>query len=137
VKSKHILMAGRAVAFVIAIIMTQYFFTSDAVRSDNAFLVPDLLLVAFLLTASLLPQRAAVPALLFAFGWETGVFTTSLFTYIVRDEFAEGANHLALILPSLLMAILLAHRVIKQAGTPERAATERVAAERVTQRVAN
>jgi hypothetical protein len=126
VTNRTILTAARIVAFVISVVMIIYFPTSDAIRSDNPFLVPDLLLAAFLLTSALLPRRAAVPALIFSFGWDTAVFTTSLFTYIVRDEFAEGANHLALILPSLVMAILLGRGVYK-ADTSERGDMRRVA----------
>ena len=99
--------AARCVALAITLVMIWYFITSDAIRSDNPFLVPDLLLTAFLLAAGLLPAGIARPALVFAFGWTSAVLTVSLFTYIVRDEFSQGANHLAMIIPSLAMAAIL------------------------------
>jgi len=127
VKSRYILPAARFVALAIVAVMVLYFATAGVIRSDNPFLVPDALLTVLLLTAALLPQRAAVPALIFAFGWDTAVYSTSLCTYAVRGEFAEGANHFALILPSLAMAVLLAHGLAKQPGTGERGTAGRAA----------
>jgi hypothetical protein len=113
VNNRRILMAARGVALVISVVMIYYFATAGVIRSDNPFLVPDALLTVFLLTAALLPRRLAAPGLIFAFGWDTAVYTTSLCTYAVRGEFAEGTDHIALILPSLAMALLLIQGVSK------------------------
>lgn len=95
---------SRGVALVVVLVMIWYFVTTDAIRSENPFLVPDALLTVLLLTAALLPRRLAVPALIFAFAWASAVYTVSLCTYAVRGAFAEGANHLALIIPMVLAA---------------------------------
>ncbi|MDW5330048.1 hypothetical protein [Plantactinospora sp. KLBMP9567] len=96
---------ARGAAAALTVAMVWYFATSDALRSDNPFLVPDLLVMVFALGSSLLPRRAAVPAMIFTFGWAAGVFTTSLFHYVVRGEFP--VDHIFLILPSVVMAVLL------------------------------
>jgi hypothetical protein len=106
--------AARVVAIVIAAVMVHYLLTSDAVRAGNPFLVPDALLTVLLLTSALLPRRLAVPAMIFAFAWAAAVLTVSLCTYIVRGAFADGADHLALILPSVAMAGLLARTVSRR-----------------------
>lgn len=102
---------ARLLALAIVALMTWYFLTTDAVRWDNAFFVPDALLILFLLVSALLPYRVARFALIFAFAWAAAVYTVSLFTYVVRGDFLEGANHLALILPGVLMAVLLAYDI--------------------------
>lgn len=112
-------MVARCVALSIVLLMVWYFITSDAIRSDNAFLVPDALLTVLLFTSAVLPHRIAVPALIFSFAWAAAVYTTSLCSYAVRGQFAEGANHLALIIPSVVMAMLLARCVNWQTGTNE------------------
>jgi hypothetical protein len=99
--------AARCVAAAIVLVMIYYFVTSDAIRAGNPFLVPDLLLTVLLAIAALLPRRLAVPSLIFAFAWSAAVFTVSLSTYAVRGEFAAGANHLALIIPAVAMAVVL------------------------------
>lgn len=96
---------ARGVAAALTLVMIYYFWTSDAIRSGNPFLVPDLLLTLFALASLLLPRRVAVPAMIFAFAWAAGVLTVSLFTHLVRDEFP--VDHLFLILPSIAMAALL------------------------------
>ncbi|MEO3814600.1 hypothetical protein ABGB17_36865 [Sphaerisporangium sp. B11E5] len=113
---------ARYVALTLTAVMIWYFLTSDAVRAGNPFLVPDLLLTAFLLISAVLPHRLAAPALLFAFPWAAAVWTVSLFTYITRDAFWDGADHLALILPSLALTYLLSprspgNRLSESAGT--------------------
>ncbi|MGH3465101.1 MAG: hypothetical protein ACRDP9_26840 [Kribbellaceae bacterium] len=108
--------AARCVALAIVLVMVFYFLTSDAIRSGNPFLVPDALLAVFLLTAAVLPRRWAVPALIFALAWAAAVFTVSLCTYIVRGEFADGADHIALIVPCVAMAAWLAYGVGQPGG---------------------
>jgi hypothetical protein len=99
---------ARVVAVALVLVMAYYFATSNAIRSGNAFLVPDALLTVFLLAAAVLPSRWAGPALIFALAWAAAVWTVSLCTYAVRGEFADGANHLALILPAVAAAAFLA-----------------------------
>ncbi|GIG91105.1 hypothetical protein [Plantactinospora endophytica] len=96
---------ARGTAALLTVVMVWYFATSGAVRSDNLFLVPDLLVTVFALGSSLLPRRVAVPAMLFAYAWAAAVFTTSLFSYVVRGEFP--VDHVFLILPSVVLAVLL------------------------------
>ena len=98
---------ARVVAILLALVMIWYFVTSNAIRSDNPFLVPDALLTAFLIAAAVVPRPWAAPVFIFAFAWAAAVWTTSLCTYAVRGEFAQGANHLALITPAVLTAVLL------------------------------
>ncbi|MBM7785884.1 hypothetical protein [Tenggerimyces flavus] len=96
---------ARVVAILLALVMIWYFVTSNAIRSDNPFLVPDALLTVLLVVAVVVPRP---PLLIFAFAWAAAVWTTSLCTYAVRGEFWQGANHLALITPAVVAAVLLA-----------------------------
>ncbi|ROT26790.1 hypothetical protein [Micromonospora sp. HM5-17] len=105
-------LVARLVAAAIAVVMVHYFATSNAIRADNPFLVPDAFILLSVLVSPLLPRRAAVPAMIFAFGWSAGVLTVSLFTYVVRDEFPVG--HLFLIGPCLILAALLGRVVARQ-----------------------
>ncbi|MGX7676935.1 hypothetical protein [Plantactinospora sp. DSM 117369] len=109
---------ARGAAAALTVVMVWYFATSDALRSDNPFLVPDLLVLVFALGSSLLPRRAAVPVMIFTFGWAAGVFTTSLFHYVVRGEFP--VDHIFLILPALVMAVLLGRLAAGRVPVPER-----------------
>lgn len=105
---------GRVVALAIVAVMIVYFVTSDALRWDNAFLVPDLLLTVFLLVAAVLPSRLAGPALVFATTWAAAVYAVSLSTYAVRGEFADGAIHLALIMPLLIVALWISMGLVRR-----------------------
>jgi hypothetical protein len=105
---------ARGVGVAMALVMIHYFATTDAIRSGNAFLVPDLVLTVFVLVSALLPGRLAVPAMIFAFGWASAVYSVSLATYTVRGDFADGADHLALILPSLVMVGFLVRQVAER-----------------------
>jgi hypothetical protein len=129
VNSRHVLTAARGVALAIVVVMIFYFATADVIRSDNPFLVPDALLTAFLLAAALSPRRIAAAALIFAFTWDIAVYTTSLSNHAVRGTFTGALDHFALIVPSLVMAVLLAHGIVKTTSTsPEgNADTERAA----------
>jgi hypothetical protein len=104
--------AARFVAIAIVLVMVWYFATRDVIRSDNPFWVPDALLGVLLLTAAVLPRRLAAPSLIFAFGFASAVFSVSLSTYVVRGAFADGANHIALIAPMLVMAAWLLRTVM-------------------------
>jgi hypothetical protein len=105
---------ARVVAILLALVMIWYFVTSNAIRADNPFLVPDALLTVLLLAATVTPRPWAAPVFIFGFAWAAAVWTTSLCTYAVRGEFAQGANHLALIAPCVVMAVLLAVAITAQ-----------------------
>lgn len=100
---------ARCVAVVMSLVMTNYLLTDAVHRDDNPFLVPDVLVAVLLGGSASLPRRLAAPAMLFAFAWTAGVITVSLFSYVVRGEFAVG--NLALILVSVAMAVPLAYRL--------------------------
>lgn len=98
-------LVARLAAAAIVVVMVHYFLTSNAIRADNPFLVPDAFILLFTLVAPLLPRRAAIPAMIFAFAWAAAVLTVSFFTYAVRDVLR--VDHLFLIVPSLILAALL------------------------------
>ncbi|MER5651198.1 hypothetical protein [Streptosporangium sp. NPDC002524] len=109
---------------VLTVVMIYYFVTSDAIRPGNPFLVPDLVLTVLLPASATLRGRLAVPAMIFAFAWAAAVWTVSLCTYITRGAFPDGANHIPLILSSVVAAGLLAISVNSRtrAHEPERPA---------------
>lgn len=99
--------AGRVVAVFLSVTTFVYLFVHDSWRSDNIFLVPDLVVCTALLAGAALPvPRIAVPVMMIGFGLAAGVFATSVASYAVRDEF--GAASLLGALASLAMAALLA-----------------------------
>jgi hypothetical protein len=125
------LRTARAVAVILATVMISYLVASGAIRVDNPFLVPDLLLSALLLVTACLPARWAPQALLFAFGLATGVWTTSLSHYAVRGELVDGLDHLPLIAACVIQSSFLARRLLHgPAGvlSDPAAATERTTA---------
>jgi hypothetical protein len=63
-----------------------FLFVSDGWRSDNAFLVPDLILCAGLVIAALLRGPVAAPALILTLGLAAGVLTTSVSSAAVDGE---------------------------------------------------
>jgi hypothetical protein len=101
---------ARCGAVVTGLIMLGYLVTrSPVIRFDSAFFVPDALLTVLLLVLAPMPRRWAVPALLFAFAWTAGIITVSLFTYVVRGEFAWG--NFALVMSTLVLAGVLMREV--------------------------
>ncbi|HEX6681209.1 MAG TPA: hypothetical protein VF062_00325 [Candidatus Limnocylindrales bacterium] len=100
---------ARTGAAAIVLVMVYYFATSDAIRADNPFLVPDAVLTVLLAVTSLLPRPIALPGMAFGFAWSAAVFTVSLFTYVVRGELP--ATHIVLITCCLALAILLLRRL--------------------------
>jgi hypothetical protein len=99
---------GRVVAVGISVSTFVFLFLHDSWRSDNLFLVPDLVLTAALLVAALLPDRIAVRAMTITLGFSAGVFATSVASYAVRDEF--GAASLLGTAGCIVMAVLLTRR---------------------------
>ncbi|WP_436763478.1 hypothetical protein [Streptosporangium sp. V21-05] len=104
---------------VLTTVMIYYFVTSDAIRAGNPFLVPDLVLTVLLPVSATPRGRLAVPAMVFALAWAAAVWTVSLCTYITRGAFADGANHIPLILSSVVAAGLLAISVNPRTRAPE------------------
>jgi hypothetical protein len=77
---------ARWLAIAIGLLTAVNLPAGGAIRADNMFLVPDLLVAAALLVAALLPRAVRATALLFAFGPAAGVFTVAAFSYVVRGE---------------------------------------------------
>ena len=59
-------------------------------------------------------------ALIFAFGFSSGVLTTSLMHYVARGEFVDGADHLAMILPAVGLSVALMVSVTRREAEAER-----------------
>ncbi|GAA0919611.1 hypothetical protein [Nonomuraea longicatena] len=101
-----VIVIARCVALLMCAIMTVYLAVDGAHRPGNPFLVPDVAVAVLLGVGAVLPKRAAVPAMLFAFAWTAGVITVSYFTQAVRGEHAW--DNLALVAAALAMAVALA-----------------------------
>ncbi len=99
---------ARWLIVALTVTMIYYFVTSNAMRPGNPFPVPDMILTVLLPASAAFRGRLAVPAMMFALAWSAAVWTGSLCTSITRGAFADGANHLALIVPSVVAAGLLA-----------------------------
>ncbi|WP_129789378.1 hypothetical protein [Promicromonospora panici] len=112
---------ARVVAVLLATVMIVFLVVSGAIRPDNAFLVPDLLLSVLLLIAASLPSRWAATVLLFAFGLAVGVWTASLSHYAVRGELVDGLDHLPLIAACVIQSLFLVRLIGRErSGTLER-----------------
>ena len=74
---------GRIAAVALSVSTFVFLFLHDSWRSDNLFLVPDLVLCLLLLVAAALPAKLARPALLGAFAFASGVLATSVASYAV------------------------------------------------------
>lgn len=100
-----VLGAARVMAAVVGVGLFVFLFLHDSWRSDNLFLVPDLLLSALLVAAAVVPARHARLALMFAFGMGTGVIATSVSSYAVRGELglASLVGALACVVTALVL----------------------------------
>ncbi|MGW4842988.1 hypothetical protein [Nocardia brasiliensis] len=78
--------ASRATAFLSSATTFGVLFVADSWRSDNPFLIPDLLLCGLLVFAASLPGTRAMPALLFIFGSATGIFMVATAQRIIDAE---------------------------------------------------
>jgi hypothetical protein len=78
-----VITLGRVAAVALSVSTFVFLFLHDSWRSDNLFLVPDLLLCLLLLVAAALPAKLAGPALLGAFAFASGVLATSVSSYAV------------------------------------------------------
>jgi hypothetical protein len=99
---------GRAFAVLISVSTFAFLFINDSWRSDNLFLVPDLILCALLLVAAALPGPYAAPALGFVLAMCTGVFTASVSSYAVRGELG-AASLLGVVACAVVTALLQRH----------------------------
>lgn len=114
----NLITVGRAVAAGIGLSTFAFLFLHDSWRSDNLFLVPDLVVIIALLVSAALPARFAVRAMVISLSLAAGVFATSVASYAVRDEF--GGASLAGAVGTLLMAGLLARRTSLVSADPRR-----------------
>jgi hypothetical protein len=103
-----LLGVGRVAAVALSVSTFVFLFLHDSWRSDNQFLVPDLILCAALLVAAGLPATWAVATLPTVFGFAGGVFAVSVASYAVRDE--VGLPSLLGAVGAVVMALLLARR---------------------------
>ena len=71
---------ARVVALVLSASTFVFLFLHDNWRTENLFLVPDLLLCAGLALAAVIPGDRAAPYLISAFGYAAGVLATSVFS---------------------------------------------------------
>ncbi|WP_196073457.1 hypothetical protein [Nakamurella alba] len=91
------LLVARVAAVLVAVGTFAFLFLNDSLRSDNAFLVPDLVLCAGLVVGALLPAATARPVLVIGFAFAAGVLGTSAANDIVRDAFSPIALGAALV----------------------------------------
>ena len=101
--------AGRTVAAVLGIGTGVNILTSGmAVQpAPSLFLVPDLLVVALLLTGAATPSARATPVLLAAFGVAVGVFTTAVMSYALRGAVGWGVLAFDLVAAAAATALVL------------------------------
>ncbi|RZS45056.1 hypothetical protein EV193_101940 [Herbihabitans rhizosphaerae] len=97
---------GRVSALVLSGGTFAFLFVNNSWRSDNLFLVPDLILCAVLVAAALTPRPRVQRALLFAFGLTAGVLMTSVASYAVDGRL--GVASLIGAVLSVVAAALLA-----------------------------
>ncbi|WP_159037032.1 hypothetical protein [Streptomyces specialis] len=77
---------GRIVALVVGVATVAFLFLRDNWRTDNLFLVPDLILSLGLVLAAAAPRQWARTALLLTLGIGAGVLMTSVSAYAVQGE---------------------------------------------------
>ncbi|SFB05137.1 hypothetical protein SAMN05216266_10456 [Amycolatopsis marina] len=101
----RLLIAGRVAAVAVSVPTFLYLFPNDRFRSDNLFLVPDLVLCVVLIVGAFLPARQAVPVLGFGFAFAGGVIGTAVSSYVARGSFNIFTALIALV--CLVMGVLL------------------------------
>ncbi|MFG1704162.1 hypothetical protein ACFLIM_13315 [Nonomuraea sp. M3C6] len=119
----NVVTAARWVAAAESVIMAGYLAVDGAHRPNNMFLWPDIAVAVFLAVAAALPHRLARPAMIFAFGWAGGVITVSIFSYVVRGEFAWP--NLGIVVAAVTMAALLIRQLAPAPLSQERAGATR------------
>lgn len=101
---------SRYIAVFIGVTTLFFLFLHGSFRSDNIFLVPDLILSALLLVAAALPKRIAAVMLLFGFGLAVGVFVTATVSSMIQGQM--GIPTLVAAIGSLAISIILMRRMI-------------------------
>jgi hypothetical protein len=103
----RLLRVLRVTAVFIGAATVVFLFIIDGWRTDNMFLVPDLILAAALIAAALLGRRQAVVALLLGFAFAAGVLSTATMSYLIRGQLLSGAI-VAFVIASAAALLLLA-----------------------------
>ncbi|GAA3386602.1 hypothetical protein [Cryptosporangium minutisporangium] len=111
-----VVQAARLLALFLSATTFAFLFLHDSWRTDNLFLVPDLLLCAALVAAAAVPAERGLPYLLAAFGYTSGVLTTAAFEYVAQGQL--GVPSLLGALGAVAVTVLLARAV----ATPARVA---------------
>ena len=100
---------ARLAAAVLSLTTFVFLFVHDSWHADNLFLVPDLILIAALAVAAVLPDRHAQVALPVAFAYTGGVLITSVASYAVDGRL--GLPSLVGAFGSIAVAVALARPV--------------------------
>jgi hypothetical protein len=116
-----LLSIGRLVAAVLSVVTVAFLFLHDSLRSDNIFLVPDLVVCALLLVAAAWPGRLAATALMVSLAMTAGVLLTSVSSYLVDGEL--GLPSLIGAATATVMAVALGRGTAQGAGTGSGAPT--------------
>lgn len=99
------LTVARVGAILVSLGTFAFLFVGDGWQSDNAFLVPDLILCAGLVAAVFLRGPVAVPALILTLGLAAGVLMTSVSSSAVDGELSIPSGFAAA--SALVLALLL------------------------------
>lgn len=99
---------GRLAAAMLSLTTFVFLFLHDSWRSDNLFLIPDLILIASLTIAAVIPDRYARVGLPVAFAYSAGVLATSASSYAVESEL--GLPSIAGAMAALVFAMLMTAR---------------------------
>lgn len=105
-----LLTLARVIAVVVSTGTLAFLFLNGSWRSDNLFLVPDLILCALLIIAAAIPGPRAEPVLIFAFGVSAGVFATSVSSYAIQGQLG-AASLVGAITAGVLAVLLMRSRV--------------------------
>ncbi|GAA0281096.1 hypothetical protein [Cryptosporangium japonicum] len=110
-----LLRFARVTAFGLSASTFVFLFLHDSWRTNNLFLVPDLLLCVGLALAAAMPGDRAAPYLITAFAYAAGVLATSVSSYAVDGRLGLPSLVGALGSLALAGALLVARR---PAGQP-------------------
>ena len=108
----NLVAIGRFAAAGMSLATFVFLFLHDSWRTENLFLVPDLILCAALAVAAVLPDRSARRWLPIAFGYAAGILTCSVASYAVRGEVGVASA-----LGALLAVVLAALTVRARSAT--------------------
>ena len=103
---------ARYIAIFMSVVTLFFLFLHRSFRTDNIFLVPDIILCCLLIISAVLPKKIAPVAMLFSFGLASGVFITSVSQYIVQGEL--GIPSIIAAVGSLAASGILIHTIVKK-----------------------